>query len=211
MIFHDRADAGHRLAAALGHLAETDPVVLGLPRGGVAVAFPVASALGAELDVIVVRKLGVPSQPELAMGALGEGGVVVVHQAVVADSGVGPAAFAEVERAERAELQRRATAYRGVRPRVELTGRCAVVVDDGVATGSTARAACQVARALGASRVVLAVPVGPPGIASELADAADEVVCVAQPGSFFAIGEAYEDFAPTSDAQVIDLLARARR
>src|SRR5579863_5436189 len=143
--FTDRADAGQRLARRLEYLRGGDIVVLGLPRGGVPVAFEVARALGVPLDVIVVRKLGVPYQPELAMGAIGEGGVRVVNEDVLRATGLGSDVMDAVEVRERTELERRATAYRNGRPRLELAGRCAVVVDDGVATGSTVRAACAVA------------------------------------------------------------------
>ena len=163
MVFADRVDAGRRLAARLGHLRGEPVVVLGLPRGGVPVAFEVAAALGAPLDVIVVRKLGVPFQPELGMGAIGEDGARIINDEIVRLAGVTDRQLAEVESRERAELERRALRFRGDRPRVPLEGRIAVVVDDGIATGSTARAACQVARAHGAARVVLAVPVAPPG------------------------------------------------
>lgn len=211
MIYRDRADAGRQLADALGRRGLEAPIVLGLPRGGVVVAFQVAEALGAPLDVILVRKIGVPFQPELAMGALGEGGVVVVNQAVLGTTGLSPAAFEAVRRTEEVELARRAAVYRGDRRRVAIGGRVVVVVDDGVATGSTARAACSVTRAAGAALTVLAVPVGPPGTALSFADAADDVVCLATPRDFFAIGEAYLDFSPTTDAEVVEFLARARR
>lgn len=161
MRFVDRAEAGRRLGRCLGHLRGETPVVLGLPRGGVPVAFEVAAALGAPLDALLVRKLGVPHQPELAMGAIGEDGVRVVDDDVVAASRVSAHDIADVEARERRELERRALRYRGDRPPLALTGRTAIVVDDGIATGSTARAACRVARAHGAERVVLAVPVAP--------------------------------------------------
>jgi putative phosphoribosyl transferase len=209
MLYRDRAEAGRRLGEALTYLKTERPVVLGLPRGGVAVGFEVARTLDAPLDVLLVRKVGVPFQPELAMGALGEGGVVVVNEDVVRSIGLRQADFVAVQGAEQAELERRAALYRAGRPPVPLADRVAVLVDDGVATGSTARAACQVARAAGASRVVLAVPVGPPRVGSAFADVADEVVCLARPVGFLAIGEAYVDFSPTTDAQVIELLARA--
>lgn len=211
MGFVDRVDAGRRLAARLGHLAHEPVVVLGLPRGGVPVAFEVAEALRAPLDVIVVRKLGVPFQPELGMGAIGEDGVRVVNEAIVRSARVSEAGLAEVEARERAELERRARRFRGHRPRVPLDGKTAVIVDDGIATGSTARAACQVARAHGAARVVLAVPVAPPGWTSRFADEADELVAVETPAAFYAIGQAYDDFSQTRDEEVVDYLERARR
>src|SRR6266566_7393614 len=207
--FMDRTDAGQALARSLEHLRGTDVVVLGLPRGGVPVAFEVARALRAPLDVIVVRKLGVPVQPELGMGAIGEGGVRIINPEVVAIAHVTDAEIAAVERRERAELDRRARRFRGDRPRTPLAGRTAVIIDDGIATGSTARAACQVARAQGAARVVLAVPVAPPSACAALAADADEVICLETPGHFLAIGEWYQDFSQTSDREVVSLLQRA--
>ncbi|WP_030760675.1 phosphoribosyltransferase [Streptomyces sp. NRRL F-2664] len=209
MLFTDRSDAGERLAAALRPLEAARPVVLGLPRGGVPVAFPVARALGAPLDVIVVRKLGVPSHRELGFGAIGEGGVRVISEDIVRTGRLTPEDVAAVERAEEAELTRRARAFRGDRPRVALDGRTVIVVDDGIATGATAAAACQVVRAQGAARVVLAVPVAPPDAVAWLRTAADEVVCLSSPPAFRAVGEWYRDFAQTSDEEVVSLLARA--
>ena len=211
MVFADRADAGRRLAVRLGHLADERVVVLGLPRGGVLVAFEVAAALGAPLDVIVVRKLGVPFQPELAMGAIGEDGVRVINCEVVRLAGVSENELAAVEARERAELERRAWRFRASRPRQRLDGRVAVVVDDGVATGSTARAACQVARAQGAARVVLAVPVAAPGWQARIGGDADELVCVQTPQPFFAIGQFYADFSQTTDDEVVACLQRDTR
>ncbi|WP_046469812.1 phosphoribosyltransferase [Allosalinactinospora lopnorensis] len=205
-MFVNRDDAGHRLAARLEHLRGADVVVLGLPRGGVPVAFEVARALEAPLDVIVVRKLGAPFQPELAMGAVGEGGVRVVNEDLVAVIRIAPEELAAVEEHERAELERRALRFRRHRERVDLAGRTAVVVDDGIATGATARAACQVARAQGAQRVVLAVPVGPPDTIEHIRSVADEVVCVETPGAFHAIGQWYADFAQVRDEEVVALL-----
>jgi putative phosphoribosyl transferase len=209
MPFADRAEAGRRLAERLQRFGDDDVVVLGLPRGGVPVAFEVARALGAPLDVIVVRKLGLPFQRELAMGAIGEGGARVVDRALVRRALVSDEELAAVEARERAELARRARRFRGDRMPVPLAGRTAIVVDDGVATGSTARAACQVARAQGAARVVLAVPVGPPETIDELSAVADEVVCLETHRLFMAIGRFYADFTQTPDEEVVDLLARA--
>jgi putative phosphoribosyl transferase len=209
MSFLDRSDAGRRLANRTLHLRGEDVVVLALPRGGVPVAAEVARALGAPLDVIVVRKLGVPVQPELGMGAIGEGDVRIINPEVVAITHVTDAEIAAVERRERAELDRRARRFRGDRPRTPLAGRTAVIIDDGIATGSTARAACQVARAQGAARVVLAVPVAPPSACTALAADADEVICLETPGHFLAIGEWYQDFSQTSDREVVSLLQRA--
>jgi putative phosphoribosyl transferase len=209
MFFINRADAGRHLADALAHLRGEPVVVLGLPRGGVPVALEVARALHAPLDVIVVRKLGVPFQPELGMGAIGEDGIRIVNDEVVRLADVSPDEVAAVEATERVELERRARRFRGDRPRVSLEGRTAVVVDDGIATGSTARAACQVARAHGAARVVLAVPVAPPGWTAHIGGDADEFVCLATPDPFFAIGQFYDDFSQTTDEEVAACLARA--
>jgi putative phosphoribosyl transferase len=202
-------DAGTRLADKLEHLRGEDVVVLGLPRGGVPVAFEVAQALAAPLDVVIVRKLGVPFQPELGMGAIGEGGARILDRHVLRYAGVDEAGLAAVERRERAVLERAVTRLRGERSRVALHGRTAVVVDDGVATGSTARLACQVARAHGAARVVLAVPVAPRSSIAKLADVADEVVCLMSPEPFHAVGASYRDFSQTSDEEVTGLLYRA--
>lgn len=209
MQFTDRTDAGRRLAQALGHLETRRPVVLGLPRGGVPVAFEVAQFLGAPLDVIVVRKLGVPYHPELGFGAIGEGGVRVISDEIVRHAGVREKDLVSVERAEEAELVRRARTYRDGRPRLPLEGRAVIVVDDGVATGATARAACQVVRAQGAAYVVLAVPVASPDVADRLRSEVDEVVCLSTPQLFSAVGEWYRDFSQTSDEEVVSLLARA--
>jgi putative phosphoribosyl transferase len=206
--FRDRADAGRQLADRLGPVTG-DPVVLGLPRGGVPVAAEVAERLGAPLDVVLVRKLGVPYQPELAMGAVGEGGVRVLDEEVLALAGVDGAQLAAAEARARAEIEVRAAQLRGSRPQVPLAGRTAVVVDDGVATGSTARAACRVVRAHGAGRVVLAVPVAAPDSLARLARDADEVVCLEAPEHLLAIGQWYHDFTQTSDREVVELLERA--
>lgn len=209
MLFADRADAGQRLAEALRPLTASDPVVLGLPRGGVPVACRVARELGAALDVIVVRKLGVPHHPELGFGAIGEGGVRVISEDIVRRGRVSEADVAAVERDEGAELLRRARAFRGDRPRIPLAGRTVIIVDDGIATGATALAACEVARAQGASRVVLAVPVAPPEAAERLGGKVDELVCLSTPHGFSAVGEWYRDFGQTPDEEVVSLLARA--
>jgi putative phosphoribosyl transferase len=212
-MFHDRMDAGLRLADLLLHepgLGGDGAVVLGLPRGGVPVAVEVGKALGTPLDVIMVRKLGVPSEPELAMGALGEDGVRVENEDVMASTALGASDIEAIVRRERAELIRRARRYRQGRPRLDLRGRCAIIVDDGIATGSTARAACRVARSHGAAQIVLAVPVAPNAAVSALLEACDEVVCVVRPERFFAVGEWYDDFSPTSDAEVVELLRSAQ-
>ena len=210
-LFDDRVDAGRQLAQRLDSFCGQDVVVLGLPRGGVPVAFEVAKALQAPLDVLVVRKLGVPFQPELAFGAIGEDGVRVLNDAVVREAQLDGDDMDAVERKQRIELRRRAERFRRGRDRISLTGRIAVIVDDGIATGATAKAACQVARAHGASRVVLAVPIGPDDIVARFAGYADEVVCLQTPAFFFAVGQGYRNFTQTSDDEVIALLDRARR
>jgi len=209
MVFADRADAGRRLAAKLEHLRGEPVVVLGLPRGGVPVALEVAQVLGVPLDVIIVRKLGVPFQPELGMGAIGEDGVRVINWEVVRTAGVSDDELAAVESREQAQVEARAGRYRAQRARLPLDGRVAVVVDDGIATGSSARAACQIARRHGAARVVLAVPVAPPGWKAGCRDAADELVCVDTPAWLAAIGQAYADFSQVSDDEVISCLEHA--
>ena len=208
-MFANRADAGRQLARAVEHLRGSDTVVLGLPRGGVPVAYEVAERLGAPLDVIVVRKLGVPFQPELAMGAVGEEDVLVLNSEVVRMTHVSEAEMASVERRERAVVEERATRFRAGRPRISLKGRTALIIDDGVATGATARAACHVARALGAARVVLAVPVGPQEVKERFAEEADEVICPNRPHVFYAVGQFYDDFSQTTDEEVIALLGRS--
>ena len=206
MPFRDRTEAGARLAARLLPLGLERPVILALPRGGVPVAAVVARALHAPLDVALVRKLGVPYQPELAVGAIGEGGVRVLNEDVRRAARVSDAQLAEVEAAERTELDRRAAAYRRGRPPLPIAGRTVVVVDDGIATGSTAEAACRVARARGAARIVVATPVAPPASIERLRGVADEVVCVEVREPFYAIGQWYDDFSQTSDAEVVALL-----
>jgi putative phosphoribosyl transferase len=207
MPFRDRREAGRRLAERLSGLQTSSPLILGLPRGGVPVAFEVADALGAPLDVLVVRKLGVPFQPELGMGAVGEDGVRVLNQDVLRQARVSDAQLAEVEARERAAVEERAKRLRRGRPAIPLAGRTVVIVDDGLATGGTARAAVRVARARGAERVVLAVPVAPPETVAALRADADDVIAVETPEPFFAIGGWYTDFSPTQDQEVVDLLA----
>ncbi|GAA1009249.1 phosphoribosyltransferase family protein [Streptomyces thermogriseus] len=209
VLFANRTEAGRQLAARLEHLKGQDVVVLGLPRGGLPVAEAVAEALEAPLDVCLVRKLGVPSRPELGMGAIGEDGVRVLGQEVLRAARVQPEVLARIEERERHELERRAVRYRGERPPVAVAGRTVVIVDDGVATGSTARAACRTVRARGAARVVLAVPVAPPDWTERLAGEADELVCLATPVDFFAVGQFYADFAQLDDEDVVAVLRRA--
>jgi putative phosphoribosyl transferase len=209
MSFLDRTDAGRRLAQHLTHLRGEDVVVLGIPRGGVPVAAEVAAALGAPLDVVIVRKLGTPGQPELGLGAIGEEGVRVVNDQILRLTGTTERELSRVEAQERAELERRARRFRGGRPPVPVRGRTVVIVDDGIATGSTARAACRIVRARGATRVVLAVPVAPPGWTADFSDEADELIAVETPAGFHAVGQWYRDFRQTADDEVVELLARA--
>ncbi|MCA1782446.1 MAG: phosphoribosyltransferase family protein [Dermatophilaceae bacterium] len=211
MPFIDRVDAGRRLAERLSDVgfAGQDVVVLGLPRGGVPVAFEVAQALQAPLDVLVVRKLGAPFHPELAMGAIGEGGVTVLNERVLAEVRVTGAELAAVEARERQIVDQRVSQFRRGNPPARLAGKTALIIDDGIATGSTARAACQVARAHGAARVVLAVPVAPPQRLPGLERDADEVICLETPTRFFAVGQFYTDFSQISDQEVSALLTRA--
>jgi predicted phosphoribosyltransferase len=207
MRFADRAEAGQVLAELLLGLRDEDVVVLALPRGGVPVAAPVARALHAPLDVILVRKVGLPMQPELAMAAVGEGGVFVpnryVLQSLAVDDGVVAAAAAE----QLEVVRQRAQLLRAVRPAEPLAGRIALIVDDGLATGSTALAAVQVARAHGAERVIVAAPVAPPDGLAELRAECDDLVVAATPSPFDAIGRFYDDFTQVSDDEVVQVLA----
>jgi putative phosphoribosyl transferase len=205
----NRTDAGRHLARSLDRLRGSDVVVLGLPRGGVPVAFEVARALGAPLDVIVVRKLGVPYQPELAMGAIGEGGIKVRNDEVIRRGGITNQEIAAVEERERADVEQQAQRFRAGRPSVLIAGHIAVIVDDGIATGSTAAAACQVARQMGASKVILAVPVGAPESIRALQTIYDSVECSYAPEHFMSVGTFYDDFRHVPDKEVIDLLGRA--
>jgi predicted phosphoribosyltransferase len=209
-MFRDRTEAGEVLADRLRDYAgRDDVVVLALPRGGVPVAFEVASELGAPLDVFAVRKLGVPWHPELAMGAIASGGVRVLNEEVIRHLGVAPGDLEEVAEEEGRELARRESAYRDGRPRPELRGKVAILVDDGLATGSTMRAAVEAVRKFGPARVVVAVPVGAVDTCHDLRTTADEVVCAETPEPFFGVGAWYEDFSQTTDEEVRDLLGRA--
>ena len=211
--FADRREAGAALASLLRHYAgRPDIVVLALPRGGVPVAFEVAEALGAPLDIFLVRKLGMPGHPEFAMGAIASGGVRVLSDDVVRMYGVSREAVAEVARVEQAELERREREYRQHHAPVDVRGKVAILVDDGLATGSTMKAAVQALRQLEPSRVVVAVPVGAPSSCDEFTSIADEVVCARTPEPFSAVGLWYHDFTQTSDDEVQTLLqTHARR
>lgn len=209
--FADRRDAGQFLARQLAHYAgRDDVVVLGLPRGGVPVAFEVATALGAPLDVFVVRKLGVPGREELAMGAIA-GGVTLVNDRVMQMFGITPEQRDAVIQREREELSRRQAAYRGHRPGEHATGKVAILVDDGLATGSTMRVAVEALRRQRPATIVVAVPIAAREACEELADLVDDIVCAVTPDRLYAIGMWYEDFSQTSDEEVRALLAQAAR
>lgn len=208
--FMDRADAGRRLAQALQHHAgRADLLVLALPRGGVPVAWPIAQALQAELDVVLVRKLGLPGQPEYAMGAIGSGGVRVLRPGILAQMGVTAHELDAVNTAESAELLRREQRYRGARPAARIAGRTVILVDDGIATGATSQAAIGVLRQQRPRHLVLAVPLAAPTALSLLGSAVDEVVCLAAPAQFRAVSQWYRRFGQTSDEEVQSLLAQA--
>lgn len=208
--FSDRRDAGRRLAARLAAWAgRDDVVVLALPRGGVPVAFEVATALDAPLDVLPVSKIGVPWQPELAMGALSSNGAQYVDQAIVREAGLDPARLDDALAKAREELARRERHYRGDRAPVPVTGRVAIIVDDGMATGASLRAAALALASLQPARIVAALPVAPGDAQRRAGDAVDEVVCVLQPAGFMSVGQYYDDFGQTTDDEVSELLARA--
>jgi len=209
MRFRDRTDAGRQLAAELVRHRYDRPVVLALPRGGVPVGAEVAARLGAPLDVLVVRKLGCPGQPEFGIGAITEGGVRVLNRRAITALGITGAQLDAVAAAEGAEVERRVARYRRQRPATPVRGRTAIVVDDGLATGFTARAAITTLRARGPRRIVLAVPVGPSDTVMELRELADEVVCLHTPDVFLALGQWYDDFAQVGDTEVADLLDSA--
>lgn len=209
--FLDRRDAGRLLAASpalTAYAGRDDVIVLALPRGGVPVAYELAAALDAPLDVFLVRKLGTPGREELAMGAVASGGVEVLNEEIVSTLGIPRAAIdAEVAR-ERREMERREAAYRSGRPALRIRGRVAIVVDDGLATGASMRAAVRALERLGPSRTVVAVPVGAPSTCSSLAREVDLLICLRQPDPFRSVGEWYEDFSQTTDQEVRDLLGR---
>jgi putative phosphoribosyl transferase len=210
VLFTDREHAGRELAAALRDYADRqDVVVLGLPRGGVPVAFEVARQLEAPVDVFVVRKLGLPEQPELAMGAIASGDVRVLNDTVVRDAQLSAETIEHVTSAEREELARRERLYRGERAGLPLEGKTVILVDDGVATGSSIRAAVRALREQHPAQIVVTVPVAPPTTCEELRGEADDVVCVHTPEPFVAIGAWYERFPQVSDGEIRDLLGRA--
>jgi putative phosphoribosyl transferase len=210
-MFMDRRDAGRQLAGHLDRFATLRPIVLGMPRGGVPVAAEVAERLSAPLDIVVVRKIGCPWHPELGIGAIAEGGVRVLNRALLRELGVRADQLESSTAVEEVELARRVRRYRGARSAVPVEGRAVILVDDGLATGYTARAAIEALRQAGACRVILAVPVAPQEAVTALRNVADEVVVVATPPRFFGVGQAYREFAQTTDEEVIAILEGAAR
>ncbi|MFP4026720.1 MAG: phosphoribosyltransferase [Candidatus Brocadiia bacterium] len=210
MTYKDRRSAGRELAGELEKYQEEDVIVLGLPRGGVEVAYEVAEALNAPLDVIVTRKLGAPSNPEYGFGAIGPGGVRVLDDRAVQMLGLDEDQIDRIADREQGEMERRLQRYRGDRPMPELEKRTVIVVDDGVATGGTARAAIRALHELGAGTLVLAVPVAPPDTADELEEMVDDFVCLQTPTAFMAVGQWYRDFSQTTDGEVEKLLEKAQ-
>jgi putative phosphoribosyl transferase len=211
--FRDRVDAGRQLAGALFHLKESRPIVLALPRGGVPVAFEVAKALGAPLDVVLVRKIGAPGQPELGLGAVVDGAApqMVLNQELLETVRPGQAYLEAEEQRQLSEIARRRALYRRDGAPLPLTGHTAIVVDDGIATGGTMKAVLLALRASGAHRLVLAVPVAPADTLGELSPLADETVCLMSPEPFYSVGSHYRDFTQTTDEEVMDLLTRAAK
>ncbi len=208
-LFKDRTEAGRLLANRLRDEAGANTVVLALPRGGVPVAYEVALALGAQLDVLPVRKIGVPGHAELAMGAIASGGALHVDHDTMKSACVSQPRFDEVLAREQTELARRETLYRGDRPPAPVEGRTVLVIDDGIATGATMKAALLALRARRPNRILAALPVAPAGVEAEFADIVDAFVCVAQPALFFSVGQHYDDFGETTDDEVRALLQRA--
>lgn len=208
--FQDRTDAGRQLAARLGAYANRpDIVVLGLPRGGVPVAFQVAKALNALLDVFLVRKLGAPGIEELALGAIASGGTLVLNPEIVQELEISKAEIEEVAAREQKELERRERVFRGDRPPLQVRARTVIVVDDGLATGATMRAAVRALRQMSPARIVVAVPIAPRATCQEISQVADELVCLMVPGYFYAISVWYKEFPQTSDEEVRALLKTA--
>jgi len=210
MLFEDRTDAGRRLAQALGAYAgRSDLIVLALPRGGVPVAYEVARALKAPLDLLIVRKLGTPGNPELAMGAIASGGASVLNRDVVSMYRISGETIEQAAATERRELERRERLYRGDRPYPKLENRCIIVVDDGIATGATMRAGLAALRQQNPACIVVAVPLAPLDTVERLRAEVDEVICLTTPEPFFAVGQGYRDFSQTTDDEVREILAQS--
>lgn len=210
MIFEDRVDAGRRLAEKLDAYANrSDVIVLGVPRGGVPVAYEVAAALHAPMDIFLSRKLGVPAQEELAFGAVASGGVRVLDRDLIESVGISNQEIEEITRRVRGELERRERLYRGARPPLDVEGKIAILIDDGIATGSSMRAAIHALRQHKPAQIVVAIPVAPFSTCRKLRSEVDELVCVDMPESFYAIGQFYADFSQVSDEEVTNLLHRA--
>jgi putative phosphoribosyl transferase len=210
MVFEDRADAGRQLARQLERFAHrSDVMVLGVPRGGVSVAFEVAMALHAPLDVFLSRKLGVPGQPELAFGAVAAGGGRYLDENIVRSAGISNQQVEQITAEVHSELDRRAALYRGDRPPLQVAGRTVILVDDGMATGASVYAAVQALRQMQPAKLVVAVPVAPPATGAWLRKFVDEIVCLDLPNTFLAVGEFYEYFTQVEDAEVIELLHRS--
>jgi len=212
-LFEDRRDAGRRLSAALGHYRDSRPVVLALPRGGVPVGFEVAKALAAPLDVLLVRKIGAPGHEELGLGAVVEGQdpQLVLNEAVVRTVGPPPGYIEAEKQRQLAEIERQRRQYVGERPAIAMDGRIVIIVDDGIATGGTVRATLRGISQHQPARLVLAIPVAPADSLRELATECDDIVCLATPEPFFAVGRHYRDFTQTDDSEVVRLLEEARR
>lgn len=211
-LFQDRIEAGRILARKLSHLKHNESlIVLGLPRGGVPVAYEVAMELDAPLDVYVIRKLGVPEQPELALGAIAPGGIRVLNERVVDMLNIQPGVIDRVAKSEQKELERRLVAYRGEAQEIDVSDKHVLLVDDGLATGATMSAAVRAAKQAGAARIVIAVPVSAPDTALWLGKEVDEIVCAETPEPFYGVGQWYSDFSQTTDQEVKDILAKARR
>ncbi len=210
MSFHDRSDAGRELAKALSYYKEQHPVILALPRGGVPVAGEVAAVLDAPLDLVLVRKIGVPMQPEYAMGAVMDGAkpVVIRNEDIIREAGVTAAEFDAAAQKELAEIERRRQFYISKRPRIDLAGRVAIVIDDGIATGATMKAALKAIRELEPKTLVLAVPVAPADVIGDLRGEVDDLVCLHAPTAFGAVGYFYDDFRQVSDEEVVAALAK---
>jgi len=210
MIFEDRVDAGQRLAGNLkAYAGRKDVIVLGIPRGGVPVAFEVAKVLKAPLDIFLSRKLGVPGQEELAFGALATGGVRVLDRGLIGELSISEREIARITETVKKELERRERFYRGSRPPIKLEGRTVLLVDDGIATGSSIRAAIEALRQTKPARIVVAVPVAPLHTCNRLRSEVDDLVCICAPESFYAIGQFYGDFSQVTDEEVTELIRRA--